>query len=183
MIQIIFGIQIIQIFYEKLLFSLIITFQCNKHYVCIQDWSGSSSTTLTHFCPPLRFRNQFLPTVPTFAVRESTIVSEGFKGGTRGSPIMPRDVSLSDSKCWNGGQKLVAKTQRWPKMHKTNLWNTVHALVAVVAGVAAVAVAVVRHGVAVVAVAAVAAVAAFTVLVRVVDLHIHGDVLHDWYLQ
>ena len=40
---------------------------------------------------------------------ESTIVSEGFKGGTRGSPIMPRDVSLSDSKCWN----LVAKTQRW----------------------------------------------------------------------
>ena len=36
---------------------------------------------------------------------ESTIVSEGFKGGTRGAPIMPRDVSLSDSKCWNGGQK------------------------------------------------------------------------------
>ena len=32
---------------------------------------------------------------------ESTIVSEGFKGGTRGAPIMPRDVSLSDSKCWN----------------------------------------------------------------------------------
>ena len=29
----------------------------------------------------------------------NTIVSEGFKGGTRGSPIMPRDVSLSDSKC------------------------------------------------------------------------------------
>ena len=38
---------------------------------------------------------------------ESTIVSEGFKGGTRGAPIMPRDVGLSDSKCWNGGQKLV----------------------------------------------------------------------------
>ena len=32
------------------------------------------------------------------------------------APIMPRDVSLSDSKCWNGGQKLVAKTQRWAKM-------------------------------------------------------------------
>ena len=32
----------------------------------------------------------------------NTIVSEGFKGGTRGAPIMPRDVSLSDSKCWNG---------------------------------------------------------------------------------
>ena len=29
---------------------------------------------------------------------------------------MPRDVSLSESKCWNGGQKLVAKTQRWAKM-------------------------------------------------------------------
>ena len=36
---------------------------------------------------------------------ESTIVSGEFTGGTRGSPIMPRDVSLSDSKCWNGGQK------------------------------------------------------------------------------
>ena len=35
---------------------------------------------------------------------QSTIVSVGFEGGTRGSPIMPRDVSLSDSKCWNGGQ-------------------------------------------------------------------------------
>merc|ERR1719341_752578 len=41
---------------------------------------------------------------------QSTIVSEGFKGGTRGAPIIPRDVSLSDSKCWNGGQKLVAST-------------------------------------------------------------------------
>ena len=35
------------------------------------------------------------------------IVSEGFKGGTRGSPIMPRDVSLSDSKCWNAGHEWV----------------------------------------------------------------------------
>ena len=26
---------------------------------------------LTHFCPPLRFRNQFLPTVPIFAVRKT----------------------------------------------------------------------------------------------------------------
>ena len=33
--------------------------------------------------------NPFFPTVPTC---ESTIVSEGFKGGTRGSPIMPRDA-------------------------------------------------------------------------------------------
>ena len=29
---------------------------------------------------------------------------------------MRRDVSLWDSKCWNGRQKLVAKTQRWAKI-------------------------------------------------------------------
>ena len=55
--------------------------------------------------------NPFMPTVPTFAQRrycsQSTIVSEGLKGGTRGAPIMPRDVSFSDSKCWNGGHKWV----------------------------------------------------------------------------
>ena len=28
----------------------------------------------------------------TFELRESTIDSEGFKGGTRGAPIMPRDA-------------------------------------------------------------------------------------------
>ena len=32
---------------------------------------------------------------------QSTIVSEGFKVGIRGAPIMPRDVSLSDSKCYH----------------------------------------------------------------------------------
>ena len=31
----------------------------------------------------------------------------GLRGGTRGSHIMPRDVSLSDSKCWNGGHEWV----------------------------------------------------------------------------
>ena len=36
---------------------------------------------------------------PGKTMSESTIVFEGFKGGTRSSPIMPRDVSLSDSKC------------------------------------------------------------------------------------
>ena len=41
------------------------------------------------------------------SLTESTIDSEGFKGGTRGAPIMPRDVSLSDSTCWNGGNKWV----------------------------------------------------------------------------
>merc|ERR1719452_35552 len=56
----------------------------------------------------------FMPTVQTFAVREADVLRHN--GGTRGSPIMPRDASLSDSKCWNGGQKLVAKTQRWTKM-------------------------------------------------------------------
>ena len=55
-----------------------------------------------------------MSTVPTFAVRETDVSRHN--GGTSGSPIMPGDVSLLDSKCWNGGQKLVAKTQRWAKM-------------------------------------------------------------------
>ena len=49
--------------------------------------------------------NPFVPTVPTFAVRETDV--SRYNGGTRGAPIMPRDVCLSDSKCWNGGQKWV----------------------------------------------------------------------------
>ena len=48
---------------------------------------------------------------------ESTIVSEGFKGGTRGAPIMPRDVSLSDSTCWNGGHEWVgSETVYWRRL-------------------------------------------------------------------
>ena len=43
---------------------------------------------LTHFCPPLRFRNQFLPTVPTFAVRETHVSRHN--GGTSGAPLKPR---------------------------------------------------------------------------------------------
>ena len=44
---------------------------------------------------------------------ESTIVCEGFKVGTRGAPIMPRDASLSsDSKCWNGGHEWVELSGR-----------------------------------------------------------------------
>ena len=43
--------------------------------------------------PPLRAAVQSPPL-------QSTIVPEGFKGGTRGTPILPRDVSVSDSKCW-----------------------------------------------------------------------------------
>ena len=73
---------------------------------------------LTHFCPPLRFCNQFLLTVPTFAVRETDVSRHN--GGTSGAPLKPlrddsalralsslRDVSLSDSKCCNGGHEWV----------------------------------------------------------------------------
>ena len=39
---------------------------------------------------------------------QSTIVSEGFKGGTRGAPIMPRDaVSRTANVERNGGHKWV----------------------------------------------------------------------------
>ena len=49
-------------------------------------------TTLTHFCPPLRFRNQFLPTVPTFAVWETNVSQHN--GRTSGAPLKPlRDDS------------------------------------------------------------------------------------------
>ena len=87
---------------------------------------------LTHFFPPLRFRNQ----VSTFAVRETA--SLGIMGAPRVPPLNPSETivlwehyrlwalcsehprfphyaerrSLSDSKCWN----LIAKTQRWVKM-------------------------------------------------------------------
>ena len=50
------------------------------------------------FCIRQSFKKNTLYETPW-----STIVSEEFKGGTQGFPIMPRDVSLSDSKCWNGG--------------------------------------------------------------------------------
>jgi len=40
--------------------------------------------------------NPFMPTVPTFAVRETGVSRHN--GGASGAPIMPRDVSLSDSK-------------------------------------------------------------------------------------
>ena len=73
---------------------------------------------LTHSCPPFQHllseRLMSLgimgaPRVPHLNPSETIVLSEhyrlwGFKGDTRGSPIMPRDVSLSDSKCWNGGQ-------------------------------------------------------------------------------
>ena len=49
--------------------------------------------------------NLFLPTVPTFAVRKTDVSRHN--GGTRGAPILPREVSLSDSNCWNGGHEWV----------------------------------------------------------------------------
>ena len=67
--------------------------------------------------------NPFLSTVPTFAVWETDVFRHN--GGNSGAPIMPRDVSLSDSKCWNGGQKLVAKTQRWAHSERLELlWSS-----------------------------------------------------------
>ena len=74
-----------------------------------------------------------MPTVQTFAVRETDVSRHnggtsgaslkplrddsalrtlsslrGLRGATEGgSPIMPTDVSLSDSKCWNGGHEWV----------------------------------------------------------------------------
>ena len=49
--------------------------------------------------------NPFMPTVPTFAVRETDVSRHN--GGASGAPLMPRDVSLSDSKCLNGGHEWV----------------------------------------------------------------------------
>ena len=57
---------------------------------------------------------------------ESTIVSEGFKGGTRGSPLMPRDVSLSDSKYWNGGQNGLNRFRIDFSVCVNTLWNQLY---------------------------------------------------------
>ena len=78
--------------------------------------------------------NPFMPTVAFNICCPRDCVSL-HNGGIPGAPLKPlrddsalralsslrglvsrTDVSLSDSKCWNGGQKLVAKTQRWAKM-------------------------------------------------------------------
>ena len=60
------------------------------------------------------------PRVPPLNLSETTVLSEhyrfwGFKGGTRGSPIMPRDVSLLDSKCLNGGHEWVRRLHQFNK--------------------------------------------------------------------
>ena len=46
-------------------------------------------------------------------IHESIIVSEGFKGGTRGAPIVPRDaVSRTANVERNGGHKWVNTIQQ-----------------------------------------------------------------------
>ena len=82
-----------------------------KKYICILErnhkyweWKDSgdkiSGNEYIFFwnCPYFEARN----------MSQSTIVSEGFKGGTRGSPIMPRDaVSRTANVERNGGHKWV----------------------------------------------------------------------------
>ena len=58
-----------------------------------------------HFCPPFRFRNQFLPTVPTFAVRETDV--SWHNGGSSGAPLKPHNPRL------NPGQQML---ERWAKI-------------------------------------------------------------------
>ena len=66
--------------------------------------SRSPSAPWPRSCLCIYYTVHYYYTIPSGSILgvgrvESTIVSEGFKGGTHGSPIMPRDVSLSDSKC------------------------------------------------------------------------------------
>ena len=74
---------------------------------CITSWINGPIKEQSEVNPALLV--YYLLTNIVLCLRDyvSVYVSEGFKGGTRGSPIMPRDASLSDSKCWNGGQKWV----------------------------------------------------------------------------
>ena len=53
--------------------------------------------------------------MPTAA--ESTIDSEGFKGGTRGAPIMPRDVVSRTANVEGTGR------HKWVNMNVTNLYK------------------------------------------------------------
>ena len=75
---------------------------------------------LTHFCPSFQhLLSERLMSVgimgasgaPLKPLRDdSALRALSSLRGLRGAPdapIMPRDVSLSESKCWNGGQKLV----------------------------------------------------------------------------
>ena len=52
----------------------------------LKNYVSHSCRNLTHFYPPLRFRNQ----VPTFAVRETDVSRHN--GGTSGAPLKPLRV-------------------------------------------------------------------------------------------
>ena len=54
------------------------------------------------------FLNPFVPTVAfSQHLLSERLTSLGIRGALNWAPLIPRDVSLSDSKCWNGGQKWV----------------------------------------------------------------------------
>ena len=77
---------------------------------------GINTNINTHFCPPLRFRNQFLPTVPAFNGDDSALRALSSLSGLRGAPEVPpscRETSVSrtanvgtvgmnGSRCTNG---------------------------------------------------------------------------------
>ena len=100
---------------------------------------ASHETSLTHFCPPLRFRNQ----VPTCDVREtdvsrhnggtsgaplkplrddSALRTLSSYGGTRGSPIMPRDAVSRTAHVGTVGKNGLmshCSTSRWCRRWST----------------------------------------------------------------
>ena len=74
------------------------------------DTSPQSFSIVTHFYPPLRFRNQFLRKRLKPLIDDSALRALSSLRGLRGHPRFPHYAerrSLSDSKCW---------TQRWAKM-------------------------------------------------------------------
>ena len=75
------------------------------------------------------------PRVPPLNRSETIVLSEHYRlfkfggifhnGGTRGTPIMPRDVSLSDSKCWNGWHEWVKSNQIWNDLTNFRIYFSV----------------------------------------------------------
>ena len=61
-------------------------------FSCLNCWCLLG---LTHSCPPFQH------------LLFERLTSLGIMGGTRSSPIMPRDVSLSDNKCWRNRSALM----------------------------------------------------------------------------
>ena len=71
---------------------------------------------MTQIYVQLESLNPFMPTVQTFTVRETSVSRHN--GGTSGAPLKPLrdDSAMRALSSLRGGQKLVAKTQRWAKM-------------------------------------------------------------------